>query len=93
MRDAAKPWRRLKVAILPMARPTTLCMKPEEPPPGSLSLRVLSGGGLRGQERWIAPGYFRLVKIGVDASVGAGERLRARIDALYGSENGLSERS
>ena len=56
-------WTKLLVDVVPLNSPLTpCCQRPEEPPPGSFALLILSGGGeLNHQERWCIPQYALLL--------------------------------
>ena len=56
-RALGQQWTKCLVEIVPINNPLTGCCKtPEEPPPGSFAVRVISGSmANNGSERWLAP--------------------------------------
>ena len=56
-------WTRYLVEIVPLNRPLTFCCKtPDEPPPGSFAVRVISGSAEHnGGERWLTPAWMPLL--------------------------------
>ena len=62
-RPVSKRWTRCLVEIVPLIAPLTqCCLTPEEPPPGSFAVRVISGSAeLNGTERWMAPFWIPLL--------------------------------
>ena len=62
-RPVVKRWIRCLVEIIPLNNPLTPCCKtPDEPPPGSFAVRVISGSvEQNGSERWLTPFWFPLL--------------------------------
>ena len=62
-RPVVKRWTKCLVEIVPLNNPITHCCKtPEEPPPGSFAVRVISGSVENdGGERWLDPSWIPLL--------------------------------
>ena len=62
-RSVGKRWTRCLVEIVPLHQPITRCCKtPDEPPPGSFAVRVISGSlEANGSERWLMPFWIPLL--------------------------------
>ena len=62
-RALGQRWTKCLVEIVPINNPLTGCCKtPEEPPPGSFAVRVISGSvENNGGERWLGPFWIPLM--------------------------------